>query len=234
MSIKDLFKSIDSLVYGDDHNNKPEKYPKWKNRPEYPKLIDGAEMTQKHIIDSEKRDVMMYIDTNIVDELKKYMDINNKIINDEEDYECCVCLESYKKSDLVYATCKHSLCNGCFKKVHKKECPICKIALKGFYYDGKYAIVCLGEPTKMHTFENGGYASIKVLFLPELEEQRYKIYRTITYRDEDPEKTQFVADLIDMSNKGYRIVVQDFKKTKKWFNEIMIYDILNALDPIEY
>jgi len=234
MSIRELFKELDSLIYKTECNNNPATHSNWVSRPEYPKLIDGTELSKKYILENEKKDLFMYVDTDIIDELKKYIDIKNNITNDTVNYECCVCLESYIKKDLVYSTCQHNLCNDCYKKIHKKECPLCKINIKGVYYDQKYALICLGEPTKLHTFENGGYASIKILFLPKFGDDRYKIYRTIAFHDNNSEKERFTEDLLSAFNDGYRIVIQDFAKTKKWSVEIMIYDILDGLDPIKY
>lgn len=43
-----------------------------------------------------------------------------------EEIKCPVC---YEDKDLKYMNCSHYLCVGCYKKLHQKECPLCRIPI---------------------------------------------------------------------------------------------------------
>ena len=43
-----------------------------------------------------------------------------------EDIKCPIC---YEADELRYMNCSHYLCVRCYKKMHQKECPLCRIPI---------------------------------------------------------------------------------------------------------
>ena len=50
------------------------------------------------------------------------------LLNKHMEYECKICYIT--KTNVVWLECMHTLCKSCCKKLVKKECPFCRMAIK--------------------------------------------------------------------------------------------------------
>lgn len=204
----DLFKSIES-----DFKNLSSKQ---FFGSEYPKTIDGIKMSVDTISDYEKNDLFFYVDCNLIDNIVKFQRRLKDIRDDENMYECCVCYDEIKKRDTVYMNCSHNVCIGCMKMIKDGKCPMCRGKIWDTYDNDKFCIVSLGEPTDKYNFDNGGYKSVKLTFLPPHNGRDIIVIKNLKYNENDPKKEMFNFIIDQCIDSGYSIIIQDKEKFKKW------------------
>lgn len=231
--ISDVFEYISNI-----YEKKPKKIiSSEKNnafqQPEYPKLINGVEYTKNEIIKKENNDVYFMIDIGLLEKIIKNVDNYLKIKNDNNEYECCVCLENKYLINMIDTICKHKVCNTCFDLLHNKVCPLCRIELTRNIYKEKICLIFLGEKTNKYIFENGGYLSIKLIPIPKYNDIYFKVFRDITYF-ENANKDSFIDFVNDLKNDGYTFIAHDVENFKKWASNNYINESININDFIGY
>jgi hypothetical protein len=173
--------------------------------------------------------------------------------NDSDEKTCCVCYLDLDNDNKLYLLCGHKLCIHCYNKlsennikinvknkknnnpfrkvneivVMKKLCPICRRSIDQIMMNkyNKYAIICLGESTTLHTFQNGGYKSIHIYLYPE---NKWISYYDITY--ETDSKDAFELCLYDLYDKNYMLIAQDYNEICYWLKEVYLTGLLDRFN----
>lgn len=195
---------------------------------EYPKKINNKLLSKKAILDYEESDKFYYVDPLLIDDILNHIRMKNENKLDKNyNNECCVCFESIDNENRVYIKCRHSICIECIKMIINNKCPLCREEIFNIYIGNKYCVIMFGEKTNKYNFENGGYHSIKILYLPEFQNKEFKIFRNITYHNDNNIKKNFEDELINCINNGYNIIYQDKKEFIKWAEYISLDRLLN-------
>lgn len=156
-------------------------------------------------------------------------DYNRIKLKTDPDESCCICLEKCEFDKRKYFICRHFICKLCFSsfdyKAEYTKCPICRAVIRVFNHSDRYAIICTGIPTNHYIFENGGYESICVAYIPEFKNEKNRIFHNITYNDDSKSKYDFVDHVHELFENGYNIVLQKHEIVIKWMNEIMLKEL---------
>ena len=200
---------------------------------EYPKKIDGKLYSEEEIKRREKEDIFFYIDVKNLNSMINYQEKYSLIKDNETDCECCVCYEQLKKKDTVYMECNHDVCIECSGLIKNNKCPMCRRDIWELYSNDKFCIVTLGEKTERYTFDNGGYHSVKVLLLPELDSKQSKVFRNIEFNEDNPTKQSFL-DLLNLANdNGYTMIIQNRQEFMKWADYMYIDWFFKYVDAVK-
>lgn len=200
----EIIKRINDHIHGDD------------------KILQSL---KKIINDNKSLDPYYYCDIALIKKINDYIKLyeNLKNTNDEE---CCICLDKCQFIDRSYFMCKHFVCNICYNTSdftsNDARCPICRTIIKKFIFSDKYAIICTGIPTKLYTFENGGYKTICISYIPEFEDEKSTIFANITYHDDNVIRFDFLHKVYKLLNSGYSVILQKHTEVKRWMNEVMM------------
>lgn len=207
-NLSEIINSIDNYVYND--KNVIEQVRK--------------EYTQQE----NQKDPYYFHDKKLIAKYKSYTDIYNNI--KENDDVCCICIDNHNLDSNVYFKCKHFVCVQCFEIAKMKfglsQCPLCRCIIERCIFNNKYAIIALGTETKFNTFENGGYKSISIVYIPEYQNVKGKIIENIKYHDNNKPKEEFEIHLLTLMVEGYIIVFQNFYKVKRWLSDILLKDFI--------
>jgi len=175
-------------------------------------------------------DPYYYCDKELMKKVDGLIKTFEKIKSMSED-ECCICLDTCDFKERSYFMCKHFVCNSCYDiyelGLMNARCPICRTIIQKFIFSDKYAIICTGIPTKLYTFENGGYKSVWIAYFPEYNGEKSTMFSGITYHDENKNKKEFVQRIDSLLNSGYAVILQNHNEVRRWMNEIMLKDLAN-------
>lgn len=190
------------------------------------KMIDSIKKLIQNKL--ENNDPYYYCDKMLVKKVEELIKSYNKIKMMSED-ECCICLDKCEFEQRSYFMCNHFTCKICFNisnlEAENARCPICRTIIKKFVFSDKYAIICTGIPTKLYTFENGGYKSMCIVYFPEYNGEKHTIFNDITYHDENKNRSEFTQRVYKLMDSNYIIILQNHKEIIKWMNEMMLKDL---------
>jgi hypothetical protein len=171
-----------------------------------------------------------YCDANLIKKIRDQIELFNKLRDTDGD-ECCICLDKCQFCDRSYFMCKHFVCNGCYKISEfvpgDTRCPICRAVIQQYIFSDKYAIICTGIPTKLYTFENGGYRSVCICYFPEFKGENSTVFNGITYHDENENRKAFMQQVSSLLSSGYTVILQRYMEVKRWMQEMMMKDLVN-------
>ena len=134
---------------------------------------------------------------------------------------------------MMVVPCMHDLCVKCFDLMKTNNCPICRRTLQKLITVPKICNIFLGEHTDKNTFDNGGYLSIKLIFIPSYNNHTHFIFRGITYHDNSEKKDEFISIILNLIDEEYAFVTPNIKQLNKWADSVMIRDIIYQLNMIE-
>lgn len=206
------------------------------------KLTRFAKEIDEYMRDDNKQVIKKVNDIIITNNNDPYQyhnkELINKIINLNDNFTenklkcekdvCCICLDNHKFDNYVFFKCNHYICINCFSQSEMRfgisNCPLCRKTIERCIYNDKYAIIALGTKTNVNMFLNGGYKNISFAYFPKYNGESNLIISDITYKDSDLNKERFVIHIEDLILSGYTIVIQDYNKMKRWFDDMMLKD----------
>lgn len=180
------------------------------------------------INNENENNILKYHDANLIKKYNSYVSTYNYI--KENNDVCCICIDEHSLEHNVYFSCKHFVCKQCFNMAKMtfslSTCPLCRSVIERCIYSSKYAIIALGIETKYNTFENGGYKSISIAYIPEYLNMKNKVIENIKYHDGNKAKEEFEMHLFGLMTEEYTLVLQNFKKMKEWLSDMLLKDFI--------
>lgn len=150
--------------------------------------------------------------------------------NENNDDVCCICIDKHDFSENMYFKCTHYVCKSCFDiakmNFGSSLCPICRCIIERIIFNEKYAIVALGAKTEFNKFENGGYESVCIVYIPEYKNMKNSVIKNIKYHDDNKPREEFEMLLLTLMTDEYTIIFQDFNKMKLWLSDILLKDFV--------
>lgn len=174
-------------------------------------------------INSPSHNPYYYCDHGLLTKINSMIEKYKK--NSDSEPECCICLDKFSMVDKVYFKCGHFICKNCDGNNNVVHCPLCRTYIERVLISDKYAIVCTGTPTNFHTFENGGFLSMAIIFIPDFENKKCEIFENIKYFDDNIPRLQFYERIYNLFANGYVIVLQNHKVIKNWMCDVMLKDL---------
>lgn len=152
---------------------------------------------------------------------------------DPDVLSCSVCYDKKLRKEFTYLLCSHNFCTECCNRMintyHNDACPMCRKRMIPIILNDKYAIVCPGDVTYKHLFDNGGLTSVYIFYFPEFKGEKYTIFNQITYHDENPERMRYLEKFIDLKCSNYCIIFKNTKRLIKWSNDVMLKDFYSDI-----
>jgi hypothetical protein len=103
---------------------------------------------------------------------------------------------------------------------------ICRAPIQVVKHSDRFAVICMGIPTKFYTFDNGGLKNISIVYFPKYNNESSTVYENITYHNENGQKDAFRERIYNLFDSGYTIMLQNHIELFKWFDAVMLKEFI--------